>query len=130
MICYNKTDRINQLDNIIQAIRNRSTTQKAAYTIIIQQPGSETIRPRGGPCLNYLALQLVPGKPRSIGLLAVYRNHDFLERAYGNYWGLCLLLQFIAKETGSKVGPITCISSHAYVPNKREALISFLRNME
>ncbi|GAI55776.1 unnamed protein product, partial [marine sediment metagenome] len=81
---------INQLKNIIDAIDNRRKIYKAAYTIVIQKPGGETIRPLGGPCLNYIAVQL-KSEVRELGLLCVYRNHDYLERAYGNYWGLCNL---------------------------------------
>jgi hypothetical protein len=118
---------VNQLDNIITAIRKRRTVSRAAYTIVIQQPGGETIRPLGGPCLNYLAVQGEPGPPARLGLLAVYRNHDFLERAYGNYWGLCNLVRFLAKEAGGTPGPLTCVSSHAYVSGKKAALKSFVR---
>ncbi len=116
---------VNQLNNIISAIQNRQNLSKAAYTILIQNPGGETIRPLGGPCLNYIAIQAEPqqaDQPMTIGLLAVYRNHDFLERAYGNYWGLCNLLMFLAKETCAAPGPLTCVSSHAYVSNKKTAL--------
>jgi len=113
---------INQLDRIIDAIRNRTNLSRAAYAILIQHPGGETVRPRGGPCLNYIAVQAESGPPLSLGLLAVYRNHDFLERAYGNYWGLCNLLLFLAKETGGTPGPLTCVSSHAYVAGSKTAL--------
>jgi len=116
---------VNQLNNIITAIRDRENLSKAAYTIVIQRPGGETVRPLGGPCLNYLAVQAEPGQaaqPLTLGLLAIYRNHDFLERAYGNYWGLCNLLVFLAKEVHGTPGPLTCVSSHAYVDAKKTAL--------
>lgn len=107
---------VDQLGNIIKSINNRSRNSKAAYTIIIPKPGSENIKPLGSPCLNYLAIRTEPSnESRIINLLAVYRNHDFLERAYGNYLGLCKLLEYIANETGSNVGKVTCISSHAFV---------------
>jgi len=116
----------NQLKNIIQAINTRENTSTAAYTIIIQKPGGETVRPLGGPCLNYIAVQLEPSDPVQLGLLAVYRNHDFLERAYGNYWGLCNLMSFLAKETITTSGPLTCVSSQAYVSGKKTALRSLV----
>jgi hypothetical protein len=122
------TSVVNQLDNIIKAIKDRENLSKAAYSIVIQQPGGETVRPLGGPCLNYIAVQAEPGQedqPLTLGLLAVYRNHDFLERAYGNYWGLCNLLMFLAKEVGGTSGPLTCVSSHAYVSGKKTALKQF-----
>jgi len=117
---------VNQLNEIITAINSRQHTYKAAYTIVIQKPGRETIRPLGGPCLNYIAVQGKSGLPRKLDLLCVYRNHDFLERAYGNYWGLCNLARFIAKETESDCGSITCISSHAYVDKHKEMFRKFL----
>ena len=120
---------VNQLDNIIGAIRDRANLSKAAYTVVIQKPGGETIRPLGGPCLNYLAVQAEPGNPLQLGLLAVYRNHDFLKRAYGNYWGLCNLLRFLAKEVGGDPGPLTCVSSHAYVDQKKTALKAFVEGL-
>jgi len=124
--------RVNQLGNIIAAVRDRQNLSKAAYTIVIQHPGGETMRPLGGPCLNYIAVQAEPGEdgqPPTIGLLAVYRNHDFLERAYGNYWGLCNLLMFLAKEVKGIPGPLTCVSSHAYVAGKKTALKTLVEGM-
>ncbi|MBI5384665.1 MAG: hypothetical protein HZA90_08235 [Verrucomicrobia bacterium] len=117
---------VNQLENIIKALNTRANVNKAALTIVIQRPGGETIRPLGGPCLNYLAVQAERDGQTTLGLLAVYRNHDFLQKAYGNYWGLCNLLGFLANETGTVAGPVTCISSHAYVENHKLALKAFV----
>jgi thymidylate synthase len=117
---------VNQLENIIRALTTRSSVSKAALTIVIQRPGGETTRPLGGPCLNYLAVQAERNAETTLGLLAVYRNHDFLQKAYGNYWGLCNLLMFLAKETNTVAGPMTCISSHAYVESHKPALKAFV----
>lgn len=130
MTHYDKVgDVVNQLGNIIEAIRTRQNVSKAAYTVVIQNPGGETVKPLGGPCLNYLAFQIEPGSSVLMGLLAVYRNHDFLERAYGNYWGLCNLLSFVANEVNGMLGPLTCVSSHAYVSERRPALRAFLEGL-
>jgi len=123
---------VNQLENIIRAIRGRENLSRAAYTVLIQVPGGETVRPLGGPCLNYIAIQAEPAQRHRrlmIGLLAVYRNHDFLERAYGNYWGLCNLLMFLAREVRATPGPLTCVSSHAYVGAKKMALRRFVEGL-
>ena len=120
---------VNQLERIIGAIKSRRAVHKAAYTIVIPRPGAETAQPLGAPCLNYVAVQLEAGDPKHLGLLAVYRNHDFLERAYGNYWGLCNLLLYLAQETGAAPGPLTCVSSHAYIPNHRRALGELIRSL-
>jgi hypothetical protein len=122
MTHYDKAGSIvNQLDNIIGAIQSRQNISRAAYTIVIQNPGGETVKPLGGPCLNYLAVQIEAGNPILLGLLAVYRNHEFLDRAYGNYWGLCNLLRFLAEEVNATFGPLTCVSSHAYVSQNKTA---------
>jgi len=117
---------VNQLDKVIHAIRDWKAARQAAYAIVIAQPGPDTARPEGSPCLNYIAPQLTIGNPPTVGLLCVYRNHDFVERAYGNYWGLCELTKFIARETGAQPGTLTCVSSHAYVPSHKRQLRAFL----
>jgi thymidylate synthase len=121
MIDYNG---YNQLEEIIREINTRKKESCAAYTILIPKTGHETKAFRGAPCLQYLAFQF-DKHSNSISLLAVYRNHDFLERAYGNYFGLCKLLQFIAENIKKKPGHITCISSHAYVDKKISILKKF-----
>jgi hypothetical protein len=126
----NGKGRVNQLDNIISAINNRETVNTSAYTITITYPGGETIRPLGGPCLNYLTIQMLPGNPVKLGLLAIYRNHEFLERAYGNYLGLCKLLNFINCETNTQPGYITCISSHAFVSGEKTNLNKFMNSID
>ncbi len=130
MTCYETGRRsVNQLADIIRAIRARRKVNKAALTIVIQKPGGETIRPLGGPCLNYLAVQAERNTRTTLGLLAVYRNHDFLQKAYGNYWGLCNLLRFLARETDAVAGPVTCVSSHAYVDKKKAAFRAFVQGL-
>lgn len=119
---------INQLENIISAIISSKTVWSSAYTILIDRPGLK-IKRMGAPCLNYIAIQLENNTPVQMGLLAVYRNHDFLRRAYGNYWGLCKLLMFLCKETEFAPGTITCISSHAYIDIIRSKFKSFLREL-
>ena len=45
---------VNQLKNVIASAKENDT-YKAAHTIIIQKPAARYLR--GGPCLNYIALQ-------------------------------------------------------------------------
>jgi thymidylate synthase len=85
----------------------------AAYTIVVVRP-KDSHRPRGGPCLNYIALQLGRDSgSRTLSLLAVYRNHDFVQRALGNYIGLADLQAFLADQSGYGLGTLTCVSSRA-----------------
>lgn len=120
----------NQLNKAIQSMK-RNRSYKAAHTIFIQKPSDASFL-RGGPCLNYIAFQCVnTTNEHLLGMLAVYRKHDFLVRAYGNYWGLCNLQKFVAEQVNRRCGPLTCISSHAYIPDgHRRKLKTFLRECQ
>ncbi len=123
-----RNGRVNQINNIIEAINNRILRYRTPYTVIIQKPGNETVRARGGPCLNYLGFQVRNPEDDEISILAIYRNHDFLGKAYGNYLGLSNLLGFICRETGYQTGTITCVSSHAYIESKKRDLSTLIGN--
>ncbi len=126
MICYNNQEtKVDQLGSIIDHINTWSISRKAAHAIVIPCPNHELNLNMGGPCLNYLTVQVDKhNHERTINLLAVYRNHYFCERAYGNYFGLCELLKYISEETNSKVGFVTCISSHAEIEGHRIELLN------
>ncbi len=112
-----------QLGSIIDHINNRPKNYGSAHFMVIPQVGKESNKIMGSPCLNYLTVQVENiNDNRCISLLAVYRNHDYRERTFGNYWGLCDLLKYICEETNSIVGTITCISSHAFINNDRSEL--------
>lgn len=107
---------VNQLGDIISMLKKRKRVYKSAYTISIQIPGVDGRYIMGSPCLNYIALQL-ESSARVLNMLAVYRNHDFIERAYGNYLGLGNLMEFLCDQTGLTLGVFNCLSSHAYIKN-------------
>jgi len=50
-------------------------------------------------------LSLLEGR---LHMTAVYRNHQFVRRAYGNYLGLGSLLGFVAREAACEVGELMC----------------------
>lgn len=112
--------RRNQLEDIINMINDREKVHKSAYTIQVVNPVKHLGWPRGAPCLNHILLQL-ENEPRKMSLLAVYRNHDFGVKAYGNYIGLGHLLEFLASQTNFDIGSITCVSSHAFVTSRHVA---------
>lgn len=119
-----KSKKFDQLGNIIDSINRRSTNYGKSYFMIIPYPEKQAKRTMGAPCLNYVTVQVekAPNRTKTVNLMAVYRNHDFLKRAYGNYYGLCKLLEYIALETNSNLGVVTCVSSHAFVNNNMTAL--------
>lgn len=113
-------DSRNQLSSVIAKIRKSGKrVMKAAYWIQITSPLRQFGQPTGARCLQQIMLQL-ENRPKRINMLALYRNHDYLQRAYGNFVGLGQLLQFICEKVKYKVGILTCISSHAYIGNIRK----------
>jgi hypothetical protein len=57
----------------------------------------------------------MPGSPKTLLLTAQYRNHYYIEKLLGNLIGLGRLMAFVAHETGSKVGSLTVLSTHAQI---------------
>lgn len=125
LIRYNSNGvEIDQLGTIIDSINNRIINNGSSYVMLIPYPQKDIKRKMGAPCLNYITVQveLINGI-RYINLCSVYRNHNFRERAYGNYYGLGKLLEYIALETNSIVGVLTCVSSHAYIDSDKARLL-------
>jgi thymidylate synthase len=75
----------------------------------IYTPGVDN-SPIGFPCLSQVSFTLVG---RKIHLAALYRNQDFVSRAYGNYVGLARLGGFLSREVGCELGEVLCVASHA-----------------
>ena len=76
---------------------------------------------RGGPCLAHISLTLEDGV---VSMLALYRRHSYVTRAYGNFLGLSRLLYFMAHESGHDVGNLLVVTGHATVdaPGRAELL--------
>ncbi len=114
-------------DNQIErAIKVLSTWERreAAIVMHLSAPHIDRLKPIGSPCLQYL--EVLWCKDGTIDLVAVYRNHEFLNKTLGNFIGLGRLLKFIAAQSDKKPGRIVCHSVHAYTdaPNKLKQLIS------
>jgi hypothetical protein len=121
-------DGFNQLEHVIgrlTAIRERGhrksnatelglTTQAdvemdGELSLRIYGPGIDN-RIMGFPCLSHITLTLLD---KRLHMTALYRNHHYVRRTYGNYVGLGDLLRFIACESGYDPGEMVCVSSHA-----------------
>ncbi|MBS0249144.1 MAG: hypothetical protein JSR61_21225 [Proteobacteria bacterium] len=114
----------NQLESIIRALSDWRMKPEAALVAHTSSPALDTIKPIGSPCLQYI--EILWSRDDVIDLTAVYRNHDFLKKALGNYIGLGQLLGFIANESGKTPGRVVCHSVRAYSdePNRLRALIA------
>ena len=48
-------------------------------------------------------------------MTALYRNQQYIERAYGNFLGLARLQAFIAREIDLNIGALVCHATHAEI---------------
>lgn len=79
----------------------------------------DKLRKRGAPCLQYVQAELFAGD--QMRLFALYRSHDFLNKALGNFIGLRRLGQFIADRIDRELAEVTVISLHPFIDNKKKA---------
>ena len=110
-------NKVNQVQRIIRDINNRPNNQAACYIMHVSSIDYDSnTRIIGNPCLQYIQFAQVGN---SLNLTAVYRNHDFLTKALGNYIGLTRLLEFVCDNTNSQIGSVTCHSIHYYLNNRK-----------
>jgi thymidylate synthase len=86
--------------------------KEAAIVMHLSAPHIDRLKPIGSPCLQFV--EVLWDANDTINLVALYRNHDFLKKALGNFIGLARLLAFIAKEANKTPGKLVCHSVRAY----------------
>ena len=141
-----KNRQINQLENIISKLNSGKATRVVyemgldgdLYDSVLDarlyDPQQDRKKTLGFPCLSHISIKPENSKTPTgkIHMAALYRNHYFTEKAYGNYLGLGLLLKFIADATGREVGELVCVSSLAGIDglNKTQVdgLLTLLRD--
>lgn len=102
----------NQLEFAIKALKSKSP-QRFFITFHLTASNIESnVRPLGGPCWQYG--ELIKNTGDSIDFVVVYRNHDYFNKALGNFIGLAKLLDFICAETGHSPGNLIIHSVHGY----------------
>ncbi|NKC13636.1 MAG: hypothetical protein GKR94_16030 [Gammaproteobacteria bacterium] len=101
------TKTANNLEISIEAPRD---DLDAAHSLSVFRPEFDSKQLMGFPCLSHISFSLMNGR---LHMAAVYRNHYFLRRAYGNYVGLARVLDFLSRESGWPTGELTCLSTHA-----------------
>ena len=115
---------LNQLERAIVSMRDWEHNHKAVVVLHTSSSETDGVRTRGGPCLQYVQFNCPDS--HSINLLAVYRNHDYFNKALGNFVGLGRLLSFVASETNRDSGRLTCVSAHAYFDVSRANMQALL----
>jgi len=106
------TTGINQLENIINSLNGGSPQRYYNIMHTTSVNIESNVRPLGGACLQYV--QINKRGADIIDLIAVYRNHDYFNKALGNFYGLAYLLEFIASNTNYNSGSLIIHSIHAF----------------
>jgi thymidylate synthase len=101
----------NQIERAIHALTSWQR-KETAIVMHLSAPRIDRLKPIGSPCLQFV--QVLWDADDTIHLVALYRNHDFLKKALGNFIGLGRLLAFLAKEADKKPGRLICHSARAY----------------
>lgn len=112
----------NQLEQAIMALQKWPKRQKAAITFHLTSAETDGYRTRGGPCWQFAEINYREGN--TLDLIVIYRNHDYFNKALGNFIGLGQLLEFICSQTRKRPGRIVCHSVRAYydvaIPTMRQ----------
>ncbi|MFJ7440160.1 hypothetical protein ACIQW5_21125 [Methylorubrum thiocyanatum] len=82
--------------------------------IALFDPARDLRKKMNRQCLSFVELKPERnGEAWHLSMMAVYRNHYYVQRTLGNLIGLGRLLRFIANATGFDVGTLTIQSTHA-----------------
>jgi thymidylate synthase len=112
------TGTVNQLAENIKALQAMRLGKAKFFgnvtEIALFDPARDLRKKMNRQCLSFIELK--PQKENGVwrlSMMAVYRNHYYIQRTLGNLIGLGRLLQFIARETGFDIGSLTIQSTHA-----------------
>lgn len=103
---------INQLEDSINALNGGSQQKNYIVFHLSARNLDSNVRPMGAPCWHFGEISI--NGDRSLNLTAVYRKHDYYNKAFGNFIGLSKLLDFICRETGRTPGQLVIHSINAY----------------
>jgi hypothetical protein len=116
---------LDQLSRMVARINDKNNTSLNKHEISLFDPDRDvTESPYGGQCLSFLSFHLKSAgsnSPKTLLLTAQYRNHFYIEKLLGNLIGLGRLMAFVAAETGTQVGALTVISTHAEVDTMKSS---------
>jgi thymidylate synthase len=113
---------IDQLDVAINKLKSWPQRNTTGLVFHLSAPTIDAPRTRGGPCWHFG--ELLWQRNDVLDLVVIYRNHDFFNKALGNFIGLGQLLQFICNESGKTPGKLICHSVHAFSGEKSKARLA------
>lgn len=99
----------NQLDFILSTYKGRPGVRRSALQLAVFDPARDhsTAAQLGFPCLQHVT---IAPTAEGISLNAFYATQYVVERAYGNYLGLCRLGRFVAHELEKPLVRMTCFT--------------------
>ncbi len=101
---------VSQLEHIIQTWHNGNHRQTALQAGLFDPLTDYTNQPvRGFPCLQQVSLARCGQSGLSI--IGFYATQYVVERAYGNYLGLCRLGRFMAQEMDLSFSQMVCVAT-------------------
>ena len=77
-------------------------------------------RQRGFPCLQQVSF--APCGNRGLAVTGYYATQYVIERAYGNYLGLCRLGRFMAHEIKLRLDQVICIATPAKLDRPKSSV--------
>jgi len=101
---------VNQLQRMIEIFRDGTHRRSALQAGLFDPTGDH----RNGPYLGFPCLQQIAFTPLGADGLAItgfYAVQYQLEKAYGNYLGLCRLGRFVGAQLGRSLRRMTCMAS-------------------
>ncbi|HEY2922927.1 MAG TPA: thymidylate synthase [Candidatus Binatia bacterium] len=111
---------INQLENVIETYKD-GLRRRSAFQASIYDPGQDhTDQPyQGFPCLQQLSFA---PSGKDLTVTGYYMLQYAVDRAYGNYLGLCRLGRFMAQQMNLRLRRVVCISSVLMLGKKKQDL--------
>ena len=122
---------VNQLEEVIEFWRAARSHEKSPRTTAIQvaifDPAKDNTRCifQGFPCLQQVGLIL--NGVGDLEVTAFYPSQYVVDRAYGNYRGLCQLGVFLAHEIGVRFAALTCFVSHPMLGTVNKSTLQHVR---
>ena len=104
--------RENQIEFALSAYTARSGVRRSILQFAVFDPHKDhsNAAQLGFPCLQHVT---VAPTAAGLALNGFYATQYMVERAYGNYLGLCRLGRFLAHELGTKLVRMTCFTGIA-----------------
>lgn len=115
----------NQLEKIIFSMQNWKSRPRAAFVLHLSSAEVDNPKTLGAPCWQYA--QFIRNEDNTLSMVAVYRSHDYFQKALGNLVGLIRLLRFVCHHSRMTPGTLTCLSTYATLQGQKENTRRLLR---